>query len=73
MAAGRGSKINWVSCDSCGDWQVFENCIKELGLEKFDAEKIKGCKYQCRMCKYEEKFESEVSSVKRALRWLLAG
>lgn len=56
-------ELNWVQCEDCKDWNLFENC--GIDLPKFDAKKIEEISYKCRMCKmeshitlrYESRFE----------------
>ena len=40
---------NWVQCDKCKGWELFENC----GLEgEFDEITFDGVELECRMCKW---------------------
>jgi hypothetical protein len=58
--SGRNSmrmEWDWVCCDVCSRWEVFENCKRELGLEKFDAEKIGKIWLMCRLCVQEIRLE----------------
>jgi hypothetical protein len=59
--------LDWVSCDGCGKWELFDNCKDELGLDEFDVERISKVTLSCRMCKFEcriDKLEDVVKEVK---------
>ena len=47
-----GENMNWVECDRCKEWNLFENC--NLGA-KYDEKKVKDMKFECRMCKMESR------------------
>ena len=59
-------KLNWVSCDKCECWDLFENCKSELGLDEFDTDAIEKRSFHCRACRYEVKVENwiQVSEIK---------
>lgn len=64
-------KLNWVHCEKCNRWEIFENC--GLG-EKYDEKVVRKCKFECRFCKLEEKqtecfsvIESEVAGMRDRL------
>ena len=69
--------LDFVSCDECGRWDLFENCKRELGLDKFDRKEIGRIRFCCRMCKFEDRIkglearvldvESRVGSVQRRI------
>jgi lysophospholipase L1-like esterase len=64
---GGNAKLDWVSCDGCGRWELFDNCKDELGLDGFDVERISKVTLSCRMCKVEcriDKLEVVVKEVK---------
>lgn len=42
-----GNKENWVQCDKCQGWELFEN--SGIG-GRFDQTRISKVKFQCRMC-----------------------
>ena len=51
-------ELNWVSCDTCQNWFIFDSCKAELGLEVFDESKIANIGFVCRMCRYEDRLVS---------------
>src|SRR5207245_2498251 len=55
MPVSKSSKIEWVSCDKCSRWEMFENCTVELGIDKYDEVKINETNFKCRLCKTDEK------------------
>jgi hypothetical protein len=45
-----GDKLNWIQCDKCSSWNLFENS----GLSgDFDEKSFKDVKVECRMCHME--------------------
>ena len=46
--------VNYVGCDRCEKWDMFENVSKALGIAKFDEDKIAKLDYICRECEFEE-------------------
>src|SRR6516225_1106250 len=43
--------VNWVGCDKCGRWELFENC--GLG-DVYDKSKMDKVNFECRLCKIED-------------------
>jgi hypothetical protein len=77
VAAGRGRKrkelteMNWVQCEACNDWVIFENS-RITG--KF--EEVKDKSFKCRFCSTEEKLvlaNKEISDLKKKIEELEKG
>ena len=51
--ARKMAKIEWVCCDSCARWELFDNAAKDLGLDKYDVDKIRELVFMCRQYKFE--------------------
>jgi archaellum component FlaC len=56
--------VDWVSCDNCNRWELFENCKTELGLAVFDEERIGQIQFCCRICTNDTKTERLEKAVK---------
>jgi hypothetical protein len=58
--------VQWVCCDTCSRWDIFENCKKDLGLEEYDADKVRMMEFVCRMCVSGFRVEKLEAAVKQA-------
>ena len=62
------SKLNWVECDKCNGWELFEN----TGIpEKFDPQRVSEMSFTCCHCKAESvvaKLESRVVIIESMMR-----
>ena len=56
-----GPTLNWIQCDSCQSWELFEN--SGLG-GKFDGKALGSVKFDCRYCRIEKRVEGLVGKVK---------
>jgi hypothetical protein len=66
MASGRRTavaKLDWVCCDQCGRWEIFDNCKQELGMEEYDAERVARVEFVCRACVSDARVEKLASVV----------
>ena len=55
-----GQTVNWIQCDRCKGWDIFENS----GISgKFDEKVLADVKFDCRMCRMERRVEGLVGKV----------
>lgn len=57
--------VNWVQCDRCECWEVFEN--SGLGGD-FDAETVQDLIFVCRLCRMQDVFEVRMRGVESDLK-----
>ena len=61
-------ETNWVQCDRCDDWVLFDN----TGLTgQYDEKCLKELKYVCRMCKIEYKLEEHMKTLQNTVNGLI--
>ena len=54
--------LNWVQCDGCERWELFEN----TGIAgPYDKETINEAKFRCRNCCFENKLETMEVDLKK--------
>ena len=69
----KSPKIDWVQCDDCARWDIFDNASKELGIDKFDEDKIAKSRYTCRQCKFEVGVNGRLNSIEERVSKMEAG
>jgi myosin heavy subunit len=55
-------EVDWVCCDDCARWDMFDNVSRDIGLDKFDGEKIDKLHYVCRQCKFESEIRERFNA-----------
>ena len=60
-------KVNWVCCDTCERWDLFDNVAKDLGVDTFDGEVLSKLVYQCRQCKFEFDVRDRFDAIERRI------